>query len=623
MSGIAGIVHCDGKPVDRDLLSRMVSSLSFRGPNAQEIWASAGVGLGHATQLMPGDGARALQPQTLGTGTWITADLRLDAREELVAELQTRGRDARISFSDSQLLLHAYDVWGEGCLGHLLGDFSFGLWDGRKQQLFCACDHFGIRQFYYLKAHSYLVFSNTLNCIRLYPQVSDKLNDAAICDFLLFGLNYEESTTSFADIERLPRAHWLRWSANGLEIREYWRPPTDGEIRYPKHVDYVEHFDELMGKTVADRTRPDCVGILLSGGIDSSSVAAICRERQRSEGHPKAFHAFTEIDEHSDDADGPAAKVVADALHIPLHCTSISDARLFEDWGGDNLQWPEPVDDPFALTMLRQFREIAAHGATVLLSGEGCDNLMDCEPIRHLRRLWKEGKRARAALEASAHSIARFRAPDGLRGPFRRIQRVLSQRRPKPLFPKWLNSELVESLNLKARWSDPLPNLPQNVHPEHANGYASLFLPQWRYMFERQDAAYTQAAIDVCYPFLDLRLVNYLLAIPEMPFFFRKFLLREAMRGRLPEKIRRRPKVSVRQSPFITALKQTKQSEFTFAEPPDESCRYINWKDVEMPSGKESRERGEEGIRPWCLSFWLASQKGRKNLSFEHHLKDS
>lgn len=607
MSGIVGIAYSDGEPVDRELLLRMTRRLSFCGPDSQRVWTEGSVGLGHAAHLVGGDTSRAPQPESLGTGTWITADVRLDARDELLAQLRAQKPEATASSSDSQLLLHAYDRWGEQCLDHVIGDFAFGLWDARRQQLFCACDHFGIRQLYYSKAASCLVFSNTLDAVRLHPDVSNRLNDAAICDFLLFGMNYEERTTSFADIERLPRAHWLRWSANGLVVGEYWRPPTDEEIRYEKRREYIEHFNQLIVEAVRDRARADNVGILLSGGIDSSSVAAVCREIGARRGYPREIHAFTATDENAADADGGAARSVADALGVPVHfyCWNVHDMPLFEGWGFDGVRWPEPVDDPFAGVMRKQFREIAAH-VPLLFSGEGIDNLMEFEPGAHLRNLWRQGRRTQAVLDVAEHAARRLGAPDGLRGPLRRIPNWLWRKESKVPFPSWLNPDLVTELKLGERWLDPTPGIPWNAHVEHPVAYGSLFFPQWRYLFERHAPSYTRAAVELRYPFLDLRLVKYLLAIPVMPWSFRKLLLREAMRGRLPRNIRRRPKRPVRRDPLIEGLKWRREGLFSEQSVAPNLNRYVNVASVIEPRGE-----GEPGIarlklRPWCLNLWLA-----------------
>ena len=191
MSGIVGMAHSEGRPVDSDLLRRMTNWLSFRGPDAQKIWVDGPVGLGCALLSHASDSEREAQPATLDRRTWIVADVRLDARRELVGALRSSGRKANLSDADAQLLLHAYEVWGEECLDHLLGDFAFAIWDAQRGQLFCACDHFSIKPFYFAEVDRSFIFSNTLDCLRLHPAISDRLNDLAIADFLLFGMNYD------------------------------------------------------------------------------------------------------------------------------------------------------------------------------------------------------------------------------------------------------------------------------------------------------------------------------------------------------------------------------------------------------------------------------------------------
>jgi asparagine synthase (glutamine-hydrolysing) len=611
MSGIVGMAHLEGRPVDSDLLRRMTNWLSFRGPDAQRIWADGPVGLGHALLAHASDSERERQPATLDRRTWIVADVRLDAREELVAALRSSGREARLSDADPQLLLHAYEGWGEACLDHLLGDFAFAIWDARRSQLFCACDHFGIKPFYFAEVNRSFIFSNTLDCLRLHLAVSDRLNDSAIADFLLFGMNYDPASTSFADIHRLPRAHFLRWTHSGICLREYWRPPTTGAIHYRRRQDYIEHFNELFTKAVDDRLRTDKVGIHLSGGLDSSSIAAVIQELRKEKYPALRLHAFTSIYERLiPDRDEPAARTVATALQIPLHCWSVDAAGIFEGWDNPQLHWPEPIDDPFACSSLDEVKAIAQN-VRVLFSGEGSDNLMKFEMARHLRGLWREGRAGRVLLDLTEHVWQRFRAPDGLRGPLRRIRRLFLPRHPCTPFPQWIQPGLVARLNLKARWSDPLGDLPWKAHPRRPTGYGSLFLPQWDYMFRQEEAQVTHQPVEMRYPFLDLRLVNYLLAIPSMPWFFRKYLLREAMRGRLPEAIRTRPKTPLEGDPSLPALRNADLGSILKMQRARQFEHYID--EGKMPSlaGEMTSEEAELRIRPICLNFWLLSLSRR------------
>src|SRR5438874_2581685 len=148
MSGMTGIFNRDGAPVDRDLLSRMTAYMGFRGPDAQEIRTSGGIGFGHTLLRTTWESETENQPYVL-EDVWITADARIDAREDLIRHLQAAGRHPSQNASDPELILHSYHAWSEQCLDRLLGDFSFAIWDQRARRLFCARDHFGIKRFYY------------------------------------------------------------------------------------------------------------------------------------------------------------------------------------------------------------------------------------------------------------------------------------------------------------------------------------------------------------------------------------------------------------------------------------------------------------------------------------------
>ena len=262
MSGIVGILNIDGSPVDRSLLARLTDYLAFRGPDAQETWSQGPVGLGHALLQTVDDTRPDSQPLSLDGEVVIAADARIDGRAELRQELNSHGCHDLENVPDVELILHAYLVWGDECAKHLLGDFAFAIWDGRRRQLFCARDHFGIKPFYYAQVGDSLIFSNTLNCLRLHPRVSDELNDLAIGDFLLFDCNQDQSTTTFADIRRLPPAHYLTWQPGSLRLERYWSLPLiDRPLRYSRPQDYVEHFKALLTQAVADRLRTRRVGV--------------------------------------------------------------------------------------------------------------------------------------------------------------------------------------------------------------------------------------------------------------------------------------------------------------------------------------------------------------------------
>src|SRR5665213_3142582 len=302
MSGIVGILHLDGAPVDPQLLQRLTDSLVFRGPDATGMWISDNnvrcVGFGHTLLKTTPESAFEHQPFTLDGSLWIVADARVDARTELIAELRAHGEDPCVSVTDVELILRAYRVWGETCLEHLLGDFAFAIWDGPRRRLLCACDHLGVKPFYYAHLGPLFIFSNTLNCVRQHPGVSNRLNDLAIADFLLFEMNRDAATTSFADIERLPPAHLLDCHDGAISIRRYWSLPDSGPIHYRREAEYLEHFTELLDTAVADRLRTDSAAILMSGGLDSPTVAVSAQRVFARQGASSGLRAYTRVFDH-------------------------------------------------------------------------------------------------------------------------------------------------------------------------------------------------------------------------------------------------------------------------------------------------------------------------------------
>ncbi len=147
----------------------------------------------------------------------------------------------------------------------------------------------------------------------------DELNDAAILDFLLAGLNCDNATTTFRDVRRLPPAHSLTISAEGSRVKRYWEPSIDGRIRYRREEEYVEHFQALLREAVADRMRTDRMGIFLSGGLDSSSIAATARELMAASTERADLRAYTSVyNSPILDSEGSFAKKVAGHLRIPI-----------------------------------------------------------------------------------------------------------------------------------------------------------------------------------------------------------------------------------------------------------------------------------------------------------------
>ncbi len=603
-------------PVDRALLKALTHFLSYVGPDARDTYSNDSAGLGHTMLRTTRESAHELQPANLGGQFWITADARIDCRDELSREFKKAEPSYRRVSTDSELILQAYALWGEECVRHLHGDFAFAIWDARRKRLFCARDHFGVKPFYFAEIGELFLFSNVLDCVRQHPQLSESLNDAAVGDFLLFGLNCDSSTTTFRDIQRLPPAHCLSVCAEGVRIVRYWSAPTSENIRYRHADEYVEHFQILIQAAVADRLRVDRAGILLSGGLDSAALAAIAREISTSSAGAGDLRAYTIIYEPASfDPDGAHAQQVADFLKIPIQFLEMDALKLFERWGNPELGSPEPVDDPLFAGLFEQYNMVA-RDCRVALCGEGSDNLMHFEMLPYAKHMLRT--RDFRGLLREIPSYLRVR-PSVWPGVRRRFKKVFGKDPNAPLFPRWLDPDFAKRIDLKARWKEwsELPeSRPHGIRPK---AQVSLSIPHWANMFEQESPGVTRCLVETRYPYLDLRVVNYLLAVPPFPFFFEKSLLRDAMVGRLPESCRRRPKTAFSFDPLAQCLHHTKGAELLDqVQWSADMNGYVKQSELKPLQRETDPEQIALDVRPFCLNFWLqSSRRVRYNLRAE------
>jgi asparagine synthase (glutamine-hydrolysing) len=607
LSGIAGIFHRDGAPVNRALLDALTRFLDYRGPDGREVWSEGPVGFGITLLRTTRESAGDHQPGILAGQFSILADARIDCRAELETKLRQAGRNLRQPVPDSELILHAYAVWGEECLHHLRGDFAFAIWDARRESLFCARDHFGIKPFYYAELGEKFIFSNTLNCLRLHPGVSGELSDAAIADFLLFGLNCDDATTTFRDVRRLPPAHLLRVSREGLQLARYWSPPVDGRIRYSHAHDYIEHFQVLLQSAVADRLRTERAGILLSGGLDSSSIAATARELSSNPAGAADLRAYT-ITYQSliPDRTGAHARKVAEFLRIPIRCLAVDDLQLFERWNDPKFASPEPVDDPFFAGLHDQFRMISEE-CRVVLEGEGIDNLMHFQMWPHVRQLVRDRDWAQCLTDVSRYLVVR---PFPWRSASQRLKALFQKGSGAPAIPRWFAPDFAKRVGLETRWEKWIDIQVAPAHPLLPKAHASLSLPHWSRLFELENPGVTRYQVEVRHPFLDLRIVDYVLALPPFPWIFEKSLLREAMSGHLPESIRLRRKTPLEGDPLVKKLQEKDGKWLDEVHWSEELKQFVDFTALPSVLGQRDSGRASADVRPICLNLWL--QYGRQ-----------
>lgn len=278
MSAIAGVVYRDGRPVNGDDIDRMVKTLSHRGPDGQRSWHEGFIGLGHCLLHTTPESLLDQQPLKSPEGDLcMVADARIDNRDELVKALEMKGR-AAATITDAELILAAYRKWGSATPAKLIGDFAFAIWDEQQHTLFCARDPMGVKPFYYHLSDRVFAFGSEMKALLCLNDVPRTLNERTILQYLV-GYRDDKEHTFYDGIMRLPPAHALTVSREGVRPWQYWRLAPERELRLANDEAYAEGFQEVFTEAVQCRLRSAFpVGVRLSGGLDSSSIACVARQ---------------------------------------------------------------------------------------------------------------------------------------------------------------------------------------------------------------------------------------------------------------------------------------------------------------------------------------------------------
>jgi asparagine synthase (glutamine-hydrolysing) len=371
MCGIAGILEF-GKDssVDSGVLRRMCDVMAHRGPDDDGIFTQGRIGLG-MRRLSIVDLATGHQPLSNEDGSiWIVFNGEIYNHRSLRDDLITRGHHYRTQ-TDTETIVHLYEEYGKDCVQHLRGMFAFAIWDTKRKSLFIARDRLGIKPLYYRHTNQNFLFGSEIKVLLAYPGVRQGFNRAALPEFLAFGyLSGDE--TFYNGVRKLMPGHYLELNEQGrLLVEQYWdlplaRDDTPHDERY-----YVETYRDLLEGAVSSHLMSDVpLGVFLSGGLDSSAVAALMTKIRRepietfSVGYSE--QAYSEL---------PYARTVAQHLNSVHHEVFVSRKDFFGAlpkliWHEDEpIVWPSSVSLFFVA-------ELASERVKVVLTGEGSDETL-------------------------------------------------------------------------------------------------------------------------------------------------------------------------------------------------------------------------------------------------------
>jgi asparagine synthase (glutamine-hydrolysing) len=561
MCGITGIMQFgDGSAVPPETLGQMCAAMVHRGPDDQGIYTDGPVGIG-MRRLSIVDLATGQQPLSNEDGTvWVVFNGEIYNHSALRKTLESRGHQYR-THSDTETIVHLYEEYGPDCARHLRGMFAFAIWDARRRCLFIARDRLGIKPLYYELTPQRIIFGSEIKVILACPGTSAQLERTVLPEYLAFGyLSGEQSF--YRGIRKLMPGHWMEVNPSGqVKIESYWDLPITQSERPRSESYFVQPYREMLEDAVSSHLMSDVpLGVFLSGGVDSSAVAALMTKLRQtpvetfSVGY--AEDAYSEL---------PYARVVAKHLNSIHHEVLVSQQDFFGSlphliWHEDEpIAWPSSVPLYFVAQLARQ-------RVKVVLTGEGADEtlagytryaftLKNAAWDRVYRRLTPGALRGtiRAAIADSTWinaSVRRklshtFLARNGSSWAsfyFDNFFSAFSEGDQAELLTEEVREEFVSGTGYEhvlGYWEDSSGEMLQRL----------LYTDIKTYLVEllmKQDNMSMAASIESRVPFLDHPLVEFATNIPQnlqLGGFAGKRILKKAVEDLLPHSILYRPKL--------------------------------------------------------------------------------
>ncbi|TMC57349.1 MAG: asparagine synthase (glutamine-hydrolyzing) [Chloroflexi bacterium] len=544
MCGIAGLLDLDGQhPPQREALARMSAGLTHRGPDDDGLYLVPPIGLAtKRLSIVDVDGGH--MPLSNEDGSlWLSHNGEVYNAPTLRDELCGYGHTFRTR-GDSEVIVHAYEQWGEDCVARLRGMFAFALWDAKRERLLLARDRFGVKPLYYAQRDGTFAFASEMLPTLSGAGLARAADPSALSELFTYGYVAAPHTV-FAGIRSLLPAHLMLVEHGQCKIRPYWQLqfPAQGEQARITHADAQQQFYDLLRKSVRMSLMSDVpIAALLSGGLDSSALVALLQDL--SSGRTATFSIGFEADSHDE---SHFARLAAQHLHTD-HQTLSFALRDFAHWPEVIRRMESPQTSATSIPIYMLYRACHESGYKVILTGEGADELLGGYH-------WFAGdRRVRALLSL----------PQPLRAQMARLplgssagRRVLAHGSQDDAESYALWSEVTtasERLALKlpsANFPFPACSNPPAARPGSGLHPLDTFL--WleahtrlpNFINDEVDRMSMAHSVEARVPYLDHRLWEFAATLP--PHFklgggAEKRLLRAATKGRLPDRIRLRRK---------------------------------------------------------------------------------
>jgi len=526
MSGFVTLLRTDGQDAPPALINRLAEDMAYRGESRRAVLVQGAFAAGISIAAP----ASAVLDQY--EGCTIAGTIRLHARTDLVRRLAAAGMRVEADMNDGALALRAFAAWGTACVERLLGDFAFALWDAKARRLLAATDRFSIRPIYYAQTAQGLLVGNSIGTLLASGWIAKTLDEKAIADYLVLGLNSDPAGTIYTQIRSLPPAHCLIADASTARTRQYWSPPAQAGYRFHRSDDdYADELLAVLKEAVADRLPArGPIHLTLSGGMDSGSIAGAIfsllgpdETKARLKAHTIVYRSMMQEEE------GRYANLVGAHLGISPEILTAEDFIFRHEDARESWQPPQPGTMYF-LTPEYEIAERSLAEPGPVFTGFGGDPLFLLHSPTVFDLLARGGLAAPVTMARHILHHRKF-PPLGLR-------RALGQRlrrAPDQELPLWIDADFARRTDMIARVSTYRDNA------RRKSPLATMSGPFWKTIFAQADPGQLGLAIESVYPFFDSRLMDFLLRVPA-PLLWKKSLLRRAMRDLLPSEVLRRPK---------------------------------------------------------------------------------
>ncbi|WP_028547344.1 asparagine synthase (glutamine-hydrolyzing) [Paenibacillus sp. UNC451MF] len=545
MCGITGAMYFEDREPSQAMLKAMTDVIVHRGPNDVGFWTENRIGLGFR-RLSIIDIREGHQPMSNEDDTvWIVFNGEIYNYKYLRHTLQERGHQFK-THSDTEVIVHMYEEYGEDCVKQLRGMFGFVIWDRRKKLLFGARDHFGIKPFYYFKNRKRFLFGSEIKSLLAADGMDRTIHTESLLNYLTFQY-VPEPDTMFRGIHKLPPGHSITVTYDGdMKIQRYWDPMFEPVER--PFEEYVEQIREGLKDSVIHHMQSDVErGCFLSSGIDSTAIAAHMRSIEPIRTFSVGFEGpnnETEI-----------ARQTASALDTEHFAKIITQKDFFDTLPKAVWHQDEPVADPSAIA-LYHVAQLAREQVTVVLSGEGADELFGGYRIYREPQALQPIERLPHALKRMMHALARL-LPNGMYG------RNYVLRGTTPLEERFIGNAKIFTEDMKAdivridremlsSYTNPLQiakkfyDKTRHLDPVTRMQYIDMNLWLPGDILMKADKMTMAHSLELRVPFLDVELYEVARKIParyRIAEGTTKYIFRKAMEGLIPDNILTRPKL--------------------------------------------------------------------------------